>query len=103
MSSYIGRNIVVEGEISGEEELTLEGTVRGKIAVKSAVVINKNGSVDAEIEAQKVDLYGSVKGNLTAREKVELKQGCRMTGNITSPRILISDGAVFKGKIDMEV
>lgn len=103
MSSYIGRNIVIEGEITGDEELTLEGTVRGKIAVKAALLVGKTGSVEAEIEAKKVDLYGTVEGNLTADERVELKQGCRMMGNITSPRVLISDGAVFKGKIDMEV
>lgn len=101
-NTLIGSSIVVDGEITGDEDLIVLGTVKGKIAVKESLIIEKNGQVDADIETQNVEVSGSVNGNINASNKVDLKAECRVQGDIKAPRILIEDGASFRGAVDME-
>ena len=77
--------------------------VKGKIQLKESLYVEESGSVEADIETQNVDISGQVTGNITATDKVELKAQCRMVGDIKAPRILIADGASFKGNVDMDV
>ncbi len=102
-NTVIGSSIVVDGEISGEETITILGTVKGKIAVAQGVVVEAGATVEADIEGQTVTVSGKVTGNVTAREKLELRPESKMVGNAKAPRIVVADGATFKGNVDMDV
>jgi cytoskeletal protein CcmA (bactofilin family) len=101
-STVIGNSIVIDGEITGDEDLTIRGTVKGRISLTASLIVENSGIVEADIETRHVEVSGNVTGNITANEKVELKSDGRMVGDIKAPRILIADGAVFKGNVDME-
>ena len=101
--TVIGKGIVIDGEISGEAPIVVEGTVKGRIALDSTVVVADGGVVEADVESDEVEINGQVTGNVTARERAEIKTDGRMVGDIKAPRILIADGAGFKGHIDMDV
>ena len=101
--TVIGTSIVIDGEISGGEDLVILGTVKGKIALKESLFVESSGVIEADIETANVEVSGHVTGNIAASEKVELKANCKVVGDIRSPRILIADGAVFKGSVDMDI
>lgn len=102
-NTIIGSTIIIDGEITGDEDLIIQGTVKGKIGLKESLYVESSGNVEADIEVQNVEISGQVTGNISATDKVELKSQCRMVGDIKAPRILIADGAVFKGNVDMDV
>jgi cytoskeletal protein CcmA (bactofilin family) len=101
-NTVIGSSIVIDGEISGDEDLVIQGTVKGKIVLKQSLFVEGTGAVEADIQTQNVEIAGQVTGNITATDKVELKANCRVVGDVKAPRILIADGASFKGNVDME-
>lgn len=99
----IGPSIVVRGEISGEEDLLVEGRVEGRIDLRqNAVTIGAKGQLAAEVIARVVLIDGEVDGNLTAEEQIVLRKSGRVRGDLCAPRVTIEDGARFKGSIDME-
>ncbi len=99
----IGGSIVVRGEISGEEDLLVEGRVEGKIDLRqNAVTIGLKGQLVAEIHARAILIDGEVEGNLTAEEQIIVRKSGRVHGDLCAPRVTIEDGARFKGSIDME-
>ena len=98
----IGKSIVVKGELSGGEDLTIEGTVEGKIELRDHVLtVGANGQIKAEVSAKSIVVFGQVVGNLTASEKVDIKEKGSVEGDITAPRVAIADGSHFKGSVDM--
>ncbi len=98
----IGPSIVIKGELSGDEDLTIEGRVEGKIELKSHnLTIGPKGKITAALYANAVTIKGEVNGNVFARERVEISESGRLNGDITSPRIVIADGAHFRGAVDM--
>ncbi len=99
--TIIGSNITIQGEILGNEAVTILGTVRGKVSVKDAVIVPQGGRVEADIDSQSVEITGSVEGNVTATDKIDIKSGGRLVGDVKAPRVLIADGASFKGNINM--
>ena len=101
--TVIGSSIVIDGEISGDEDLVIQGTVKGKISLKESLYVESSGVIEADIETANVEVSGQVTGNIAASDKVEFKTGCKVVGDIRAPRILIADGATFKGNVDMEV
>ncbi len=101
-NTVIGASIVIDGEISGDEDLVIQGTVKGRISLKESLFVESSGVVEADIETQNVEVAGRVTGNIVASDKVELKSDCRVVGDIKAPRILIADGASFKGNVDMD-
>jgi cytoskeletal protein CcmA (bactofilin family) len=102
-TSYLGPNIRFEGELSGQEDLIIRGHVKGKIQLnQNNLIIEENGNIQAEIQAGKVTIRGKIKGNILATEKVTITKDGSMTGEITSPRISIEDGAQFKGSVKMD-
>lgn len=103
MANVIGSSIVIDGEINGDEDLVVQGTVKGRISLKESLYVENSGVVEADIETKNVEISGSVIGNIRASDKVEIKSDGRMVGDIKSPRILIADGASFKGNVDMDV
>jgi cytoskeletal protein CcmA (bactofilin family) len=102
-NTVIGSSIVVDGEISGEEPLIILGTVKGKIAAAGSVVVESGATVEADVEGQTVTVSGKLTGNVTAREKLDLRPESKMVGNAKAPRIVVADGAAFKGNVDMDV
>ncbi len=101
-NTVIGSSIIIDGEISGDEALVVQGTVKGKISLKENLFVEGSGVVEADIDTQNVEVAGRVTGNIVASDKVELKSDCRVVGDIRAPRILIADGASFKGNVDMD-
>src|ERR1039457_2611071 len=99
----IGQSLVVKGELSGSEDLVVDGEVDGSIALHGhTLTVLSNGRVRANIEAGHVILHGRVDGDIHASDRVELLKSASLTGNISTARILIEDGAFFKGTIDMQ-
>ncbi len=101
-NTVIGGSIVIDGEISGEEDLVIQGTVKGRIVLKENVFVEQSGVVEADIETNNIEVSGQVTGNIVATDKVEITAGGRTIGDIKAPRILIADGAIFKGNVDMD-
>jgi cytoskeletal protein CcmA (bactofilin family) len=101
-STIIGSSIVIDGEITGDEALVVQGTVKGKINVAEGLAVESGGTIEADIDTQALTVSGRVTGNVSARERVEIRTGGRMVGDIRAPRITIADGATFKGNVDME-
>ena len=102
-NTVIGSSIVIDGEISGDESLVVQGTVKGRINLSENVYIENSARVEADMEVDSVEVGGEVTGNITASGKVELKAESKMIGDVRAPRIHIADGALFKGNIDMDV
>ena len=99
----IGKSIIINGELSGSEDLTIEGRVDGKIELKDHMLtVGLNGRIKAQVSAKSIVVFGQVTGNLTATEKVDIKEKGSVEGDIVSPRIAIADGSHFKGTIDMQ-
>ena len=99
----IGKSIVINGELSGSEDLTIEGRVDGKIELKDHVLtVGSNGRIKAQVSAKAIVVLGHVTGNLSATEKVDIKDTGSVEGDIVAPRVAIADGSHFKGSIDMQ-
>ncbi len=102
-SAIIGPSILIKGELTGEEDLTIEGRVEGKIELRNfQLVIGEKGVIRAAIHARSVTILGEVMGNITADERAEIRASGRLKGDIVAPRVVIADGAFFKGSVDME-
>jgi cytoskeletal protein CcmA (bactofilin family) len=100
---HIGKSVVLRGELTGNEDLYLDGEVEGIINLRDhKLVIGPNGKIKATITARDVVVHGKVDGNLNASDRVELKRCCSLTGDVTTQRIVIEDGAFFKGAIDIK-
>jgi len=99
----IGQSVQIKGELKGNEDLTIEGMVDGKILVKDHnLTIGANGRITAEVHAKTVVVVGEVTGNITADDKIEIAPSGSVQGDLRAPRVAIADGARFKGSIDME-
>jgi cytoskeletal protein CcmA (bactofilin family) len=99
----IGQSIHIKGELTGNEDLTIEGKVEGKVFLKDHnLTIGANGKITAEIQAKTVMIVGEVAGNITADDKVEVAATGTVRGDILAPRVVLADGAKFKGAIDMD-
>jgi cytoskeletal protein CcmA (bactofilin family) len=99
----IGKSVVIKGELSGSEDLTIEGQVDGKIELRQNVLtIGPNGKFKAQVFAKSVVMLGEVTGNVTASEKVDIRDNGSVDGDIAAPRVAIAEGAHFRGSIDMQ-
>jgi cytoskeletal protein CcmA (bactofilin family) len=99
----IGKSVVIKGELNGSEDLTIEGQVEGKIELRQNVLtIGPNGKIKAQLFAKSVIILGEVVGNVTATEKVDIRDNGSVDGDIASPRVAIAEGAHFRGSVDMQ-
>jgi cytoskeletal protein CcmA (bactofilin family) len=99
----IGKSVIIKGELNGSEDLTIEGVVEGKIELRQHVLtIGSHGKIKAEIFAKAVIVLGEVTGNITATEKVDIRENGSVDGDIVSPRVAIAEGAHFRGSVDMQ-
>lgn len=100
-AGVIGRGLFIKGELHGEENLVIEGRVEGVITLKKHLVIEQGGIILADITTENITIKGEMRGNMTATQKVEIHADARVVGDITAPRVVIADGASFKGHIEM--
>ena len=99
----IGKSVVIKGELNGSEDLTIEGHVEGTIQLRDHVLtIGANGRIKAQVFAKAVIVLGEVTGNVTASEKVDIRDNGSVDGDIISPRVAIAEGAHFRGSVDMQ-
>lgn len=100
-TAFIGPAITIEGTISGSELLLVEGTVKGKINTNADVILGKQARVEATVHARNVTVEGKVTGDISADQRVELVATATVDGNIKAPKIVVAEGAKFRGNVDM--
>jgi cytoskeletal protein CcmA (bactofilin family) len=99
----IGKSVVIKGELNGSEDLTIEGHVEGTIQLRENVLtIGPNGKIKAQVFAKAVIVLGEVTGNVTASDKVDIRDNGSVDGDIVAPRVAIAEGAHFRGSVDMQ-
>jgi cytoskeletal protein CcmA (bactofilin family) len=102
-TAMIGPSISVDGKLRGEEDLVIEGKVKGTVELKNnSVTIGNQGDVQADIFAHTIYVDGTINGNLVASEQVVIRKSARVSGSIAAPRVSLEDGAHFNGSIDMD-
>jgi cytoskeletal protein CcmA (bactofilin family) len=99
----IGKSVIIKGELTGSEDLTIEGQVEGKIELRQNILtIGPNAKIKAQVFAKAVVIQGEVHGNVTATERVDIRDAGSVDGDLSAPRVAIADGAHFRGSIDMQ-
>ena len=100
--THLGRSLIVKGDLSGSEDLVIAGQFEGTVNVQGhCLTIGPEGKVKAEIQADRVVIYGSVHGNIIVKERLEIHKSGHVVGDLIAPGISIEDGAYFKGKIEI--
>lgn len=100
-STIIGPSILINGKLSGDEDLTVRGRVEGELNLTKTLIVEPSGIVKANVQVRNAIVSGVVVGNIAATESVELTREGRMVGDINAPRVIIVDGASFRGRVDM--
>ena len=101
--SRVGPSLRIKGEISGAENLTVDGSIDGLIKMEGGkLTVGADAKISADILAAEIVVYGEVKGNLCARDRIEVKKDGSVLGELTTSRIMIEDGAYFKGSIEID-
>lgn len=100
-TTFVGANITLEGTISGSEPVIVEGTIRGNVKLSNDLRVGAKGRVEATVHARNIIIEGRVEGDVSAEERVELVAGSNVDGNIKAPKIVVADGAQFRGSVDM--
>jgi cytoskeletal protein CcmA (bactofilin family) len=101
--AHIGKSVVIKGELSGSEDLYVDGNVEGKIELRNhSLTVGANGNVKADVTAKSVVIQGKLDGTVIASDRVELRKSAVVTGDLTTQRIAIEEGAFLKGKVDVQ-
>src|SRR5580700_749270 len=101
--AHLGKSVVIKGELSGSEDLYVDGTVDGIIQLQgNNLMIGPNGQVHADVNAKGVVVQGKLEGNIRASDRVEMRKSAVILGDIVTQRIAIEDGAYFKGKVEIQ-
>lgn len=100
-SAFIGPNLTVEGTITGSDALTIEGVVRGNVNLTSDVRVGTKARVEATVHGKNVVVEGKLTGDISADERVELVASAVVDGNLKAPKIVVAEGAKFRGSVDM--
>ncbi len=99
----IGAGIVVNGRLSGSDDISVEGRVEGTVALDGHLFVEEPGQVVADVEVVSISIEGRLEGNVVASDVITLRSGSAVVGNLRAPRVVIEEGARFKGNIDMDV
>jgi cytoskeletal protein CcmA (bactofilin family) len=98
----IGPSLTITGDITSQEDMTVHGKINGQITMQQgALVVAPTGNADANVQGAKITVHGKIAGDVAATEKVELTSTANVTGTITTPSLVLQDGAMFNGIIDM--
>lgn len=102
-SAAIGPSITIEGLLKGEEDVVVEGRIKGTVELKkNTLTIGSQSTIEAQVFAHSIDVDGTVNGDLYASERISIRKSARVKGNIVAPRVSLEDGARFQGAIDMD-
>lgn len=100
-TTFVAPNILIEGTISGSEPVVLEGTIRGNVNLTGELLVGTQARVEATVHARTVIIEGKITGDVSADERVELVSSATVDGNIKAPKIVVAEGARFRGAVDM--
>jgi cytoskeletal protein CcmA (bactofilin family) len=100
-NTVIGQTILVKGNLQGDEDLTVQGRIEGAIHLTKTLIIEPTGVVKADVSVCNANISGIMVGNVQATDSVEISESGRMVGDIRAPRVIINEGALFKGQVDM--
>ena len=101
--AHIGKSVVIKGELSGSEDLFVDGQVEGSIELAgNSLIIGPNGQVRANVNAKNVIVQGKMDGNIRSSDRTELRKSAIATGDIVTQRVAIEDGAFFNGKVEIQ-
>lgn len=100
-TTFIGANIIVEGTLSGSEPVIVEGTIRGNVKLSADLRVGTKARIEATVHARSIIIEGRVEGDISADDRVELVAGSSVDGNIKAPKIVVAEGAKFRGNVDM--
>ena len=101
-NATLGQSIRIEGTLTGNEDLTINGTIKGKVRLNGhALTVGPNGKIEAELGAKSVTVEGEVSGNITADDRIRISASGTVTGDLKAPRIALDDGSNFAGRVDM--
>ena len=101
-SATLGKSVVIKGQILSREDLTLDGEVEGTVELQEhRLTIGPNGKVNASVKAREIVVLGTIHGNVEATDKIDIRKDAKLVGDIRTARIVIEDGAYFKGNIDI--
>jgi cytoskeletal protein CcmA (bactofilin family) len=101
MATEIGESILISGNLEGDEDLTVRGRVEGNVRLSRTLIVEASGVVKADVTVKNAVISGVVVGNVTATDSVQLTAEGRMVGDLAAPRVIIVDGASFRGRVDM--
>jgi cytoskeletal protein CcmA (bactofilin family) len=101
MATEIGESILISGNLEGDEDLTVRGRVEGNVRLSRTLIVEASGVVKADVTVKNAIISGVVVGNVTATDSVQLTSDGRMVGDLAAPRVIIVDGASFRGRVDM--
>lgn len=101
--SIIGPGLVIDGTLQAEGSVRIEGRVLGRVHAGGLLELASSGVVMSDVAGAKVTVAGTVDGNVTGTERVDLLAGARLSGNVRAPRLTIADGASFRGKVEMDL
>ena len=98
----LGKSVVIKGELSGSEDLTLHGRMEGKISLpEHTLTIGAQADVKADIAAKAVVVVGTITGRVSAKDKIDIRSTGRITGDIVSPKLVVAEGGILRGKVEM--
>jgi cytoskeletal protein CcmA (bactofilin family) len=100
-TTVIAAGTTVSGRIEGAEDIEVLGTIKGSVVLDGAMRVDEDARVEADLELTSLDIHGIVVGNVTASERITLHASARVIGDLTTPRVVLDDGALFRGAIDM--
>ena len=101
--AHIGKSVVIKGELSGSEDLYVDGNVEGSIELRNnSLTVGPNGKVKATVTAKVIVVQGQLEGTINASDRVEMRKSSTVNGDITTQRIAIEEGAAFRGKVDIQ-
>ena len=99
--TFLGPNVTVDGKVTGNEAVLIEGTIRGEINLAADLRIGTQARIEAKVHAKNVTVEGKITGDITADDRVELVASATVDGNIRAPKIIVAEGARFRGSVDM--
>lgn len=102
-SCTIGSTIVISGNVSGDQDLVVEGRIEGRVGLSSRLTVEEAGAIEAEVNVQDLDVKGSIKGDVVAAKTAVLFPSARVIGNIRAAKIVVEEGAMVQGMIEMDV
>jgi cytoskeletal protein CcmA (bactofilin family) len=99
----IGSKITIRGQVSGNQDLVVEGRIEGRVSLENRLTVEESGTIEADLEVVDASFKGEVRGDITASRSAVLHPTARVTGNIRAPRLVIEEGARFSGSVEMDV